>query len=261
MKRIKNISCLLLFVIFAVTAKAADDLPERPNPQRLVNDFTGTLQQGEIQQLEKKLVDFHNSTSTQIAVVITDDLKGYESSDFAIRLHEKWQIGQKGKDNGILILIKPSGSTGEHKAFISVGYGLEAVIPDATAKKIVEYEMIPQFKEGKFYAGLDAATSVLMKLALKEFTATDYLNKHKKNPLRAYWPVLAIVAIVILMSIMRTRRYAGSNNVPFLTAFFLMGMGSGSSGSGSFGNFSSGGGGFSGFGGGSTGGGGAGGSW
>lgn len=100
------------------------------SPRRLVNDFAGLLSDSQRQALERKLVDFDRETSTQIAVVTVDDLGDYAPSDFAQRLHDKWGVGREGKNNGILVLVKPSvpGSRGE--AYISVGYGLEGVIPD-----------------------------------------------------------------------------------------------------------------------------------
>lgn len=127
---------LRMFLFWAALAPAgisAQDLPEPMSPRRLVNDFAGLLSDSQRQALERKLVDFDRETSTQIAVVTVDDLGDYAPSDFAQRLHDKWGVGREGKNNGILVLVKPSvpGSRGE--AYISVGYGLEGVIPDITA--------------------------------------------------------------------------------------------------------------------------------
>ena len=117
-----------MFLFWAALAPAgisAQDLPEPMSPRRLVNDFAGLLSDSQRQALERKLVDFDRETSTQIAVVTVDDLGDYAPSDFAQRLHDKWGVGREGKNNGILVLVKPSvpGSRGE--AYISVGYGLE----------------------------------------------------------------------------------------------------------------------------------------
>ena len=103
---------LKLFLIFFVglsvsAAIEAQDFPEKQYPPRLVNDFAGMLNGREMSELENKLVAFNDSTSTQIAIVIVNDLKGYDVADYAQRLAEQWGIGQRGLDNGILILVKP----------------------------------------------------------------------------------------------------------------------------------------------------------
>ena len=166
-----------MFLFWAALAPAgisAQDLPEPMSPRRLVNDFAGLLSDSQRQALERKLVDFDRETSTQIAVVTVDDLGDYAPSDFAQRLHDKWGVGREGKNNGILVLVKPSvpGSRGE--AYISVGYGLEGVIPDITAGRILDNEMIPRFREGDIYGGIDRTADVLMQLSRGEFTAEQY---------------------------------------------------------------------------------------
>ncbi len=86
----------------------AQQLPDQMSPPRLVNDFAGLLDEAQRRSLEQKLADFDRETSTQITVVTVDDLDGYAPADYAQRLHDKWGVGRKGKDNGILILVKPS---------------------------------------------------------------------------------------------------------------------------------------------------------
>jgi len=266
---------IVFFVCFFTNKSFSQDIPERPSPPRLVNDFVGILDQTQNNNLENKLVQFNNSTSTQIVIVIVPDLSGTDPADYAIQLGEKWGVGQKGKDNGIVVLVKPTGGKGQKKAFISVGYGLESVIPDATARQIVDNEMISYFKNNEFYQGLDNGTTILMQLASKEFSATDYNKKVSKSALMKY-SIIGILIIFVLLFIFfskvsSAKAYAKTNNMGLWAAFWLL-MASGnhsghynnfSSGSGGFGGWGSGssGGGFSGFGGGSFGGGGAGGSW
>lgn len=260
---IKRISILFLFLVAIFSQSIAQDgIPERPSPPRLVNDYVGILSTEEVQQLEYKLVKFDDSTSNQIVIAIVNDFAGYDRADFAYRLGEKWGVGQKDKDNGIVIVVKPTGGSGERQAFIAPGKGLEGVIPDATAKRIVDTEMISLFKENKYYEGLDVTTSRLMSLALGEFSSNDYMAKTKKSPLVSLIPFIIFIIIFIIMRLSNARSYSAGKNIPFWTALFLASSmrGGGSSGS-SFGNFSSGGGSFGGFGGGSFGGGGAGGSW
>jgi uncharacterized protein len=141
-------------LVLVATAQSTA-LPERPNPPRLVTDFTMTLSNDQQAMLEQKLRNYADSTSTQIAIVVVKDLGLYEISDYAIALGQKWGIGQKNKDNGLLILW----STGNRKIFIATGYGMEEKVPDAIAKRIVNQVLIPYFKEARYYEGLDLATS------------------------------------------------------------------------------------------------------
>ncbi len=265
MKTLARIFCTLIFVFYSVFL-FADDFPKRPYPPRLVNDFTNFLQDHEKNRLEQKLVRFNNETSTQIAIVILKDLKGYDKADYAFGLAEKWGIGQAGKNNGILILIKPKTPESKGEVFIATGYGLEGAVPDAIAKRIVENEILPKFRNSDYFSGLDEATNILMELTKGEYTADEYLKRtNYQNPGIFVW-ILFIIIFVIFSLVGRARRarqYSLGHNIPFWMALMMMG-GSRGSHRGSYGNFSSGGGsfgGFSGFGGGSFGGGGAGGSW
>lgn len=261
------LNLILILSVFCLISKNtfAQDIPAKPNPPRLVNDFAAILSPGELNALENKLVAFNDSTSTQIVIVTVADLGGYDVSEFATKLGESWGVGQKGKNNGIVILIKPTGGKGQKKTFISVGYGLEGVIPDAIANRIIDNEMIPEFKTGNYYAGLDKATTVLFGLAKGEFTAANYKKKTQPKGSTAFAFIFPILIILIFIFISRRRR-GGSNTIGgsglpwFLAGMFL---GGGGNSSGSWGNFSGGGGsgGFGGFGGGGFGGGGAGGSW
>lgn len=255
----------MLFFTSLIATAQTDDIPAPPKPPRLVNDFAGFLNPEEQSLLERKLVAFDDSTSTQIAIVIVKSLNGYEISDMGTRIIEKWGIGEKGKNNGILILIKPKTQDEKGGVAISTGYGIESFVTDALSKRIIEQEIVPSFREGQYYLGLDRAVNVLMSITRGQFTADQYLAKKGKG---SKFPVfIIIIMIVLLISIFNRNSSNGSknissrSNVPF---WLLMGglLGSGSSsGSGSYGDFNSGGGGFGGFGGGSGGGGGASGSW
>ena len=119
---IKNTFFVLLLLFSAFGLKAQDEFPQRPEPPRLVNDLAGMLSGGEQQQLEAKLVQFGEQTSTQIAIVTVPTLSGYDRADYAYRLAEKWGVGQKGKNNGILILVKPKTANEKGEIFVAVGY-------------------------------------------------------------------------------------------------------------------------------------------
>ncbi len=242
----------------------AGPVPPKPDPPRLVNDFAGMLTSEQVSALERKLVAFNDTTSNQIVIVTLNDLEDYQPYEVAYEIGEKWGVGQKGFDNGIVILLKPKTAGSKGQVFIATGYGLEGAIPDATAKMIVEREMIPHFREGRYYEGLDQATDVLMSLAVGEFKSDEYAGSGAREVLFSLFPLLLIFFILFLSFSRRARQYGKANDLPFWTAFFL--LSSMNNHRGHFGGFSSGGGGFGGggfggFGGGGFGGGGAGGSW
>jgi uncharacterized protein len=258
----KRTFIFLWIILTGFAAFSQDGIPDKPQPPRLVNDFAAVLSPAEVNALEQKLVHFNDSTSTQIVVVTVNDLGGYDVSDFTDRLGEKWGVGQKEKNNGIIILIKPTGGQGQRKARISVAYGLEGAIPDATARKIVDNEMIPYFEKNQYYQGIDAAVNILISLSKGEFTADQYNKRVKGNPFVTLIPIIIILIIIIFM--VNNKRKGPMSPGKSLPFWMLLGMmGSGRS-EGSWGGFSGGGssgGGFGGFGGGSFGGGGASGSW
>jgi uncharacterized protein len=263
---------LMLFValFFSLTSNAQDEFPARPEPPRLVNDFAGVLSTEQVASLENKLVNFYQKTSTQIAIVTVKSIAGYDKADYAQKLSEKWGIGQKGKNNGILILVKPKMAQERGEVFVAVGYGLEAVVPDAVAREaLVGAELIPAFKQNDYFTGLDKSTDVLISLTSGEFTADQYVKATKKGG-KSGGPGGFFVIMVILIIFFIFRRRGGNSRGLGTTQSFLGGMllGNmlGGNHGGSWGGFSggggsSGGGGFGGFGGGSFGGGGAGGSW
>jgi uncharacterized protein len=260
-KKIKS-GVLVLFLIL-ISAISFGQIPDQPNPPRLVNDFAQILSSDELQSLESKLVAFDDSTSVQIAVVIVPTLAGYEKADYANQLGEKWKVGGSKFDNGFVILIKPKSTSESGEAFIATGYGVEGSVPDATAFDIVNNEMIPHFKQNDYYGGIDAATNVIMSLVKGEFKADSY-RKHKGKGS----PVVPIIIIIVVIIIMLMRNNGNNHTINrsgsagWLLFPWLMGGGfGGGSGGSSSGGFGGGGGGFGGFGGGSFGGGGAGGSW
>lgn len=259
---------IFIFSILISFSVHSQNVPDRPEPPRLVNDFANVLSDNEEAQLESKLDSYARQTSTQIVVVTVESLDGYESSMYAFELGEKWGVGQEGKDNGVVVLFKPKTQNENGQVFVAVGYGLEGVIPDAVANRvIVQNEMIPRFEVGDIYGGLLNGTQVIMDLAAGEYTADEYVQQAESSK-GAGLGIFLFLLFFFIIPILRGRRrryYTGGSNLPF---WLLMGgmMGSGHRG-GSWGNFSGGsgsfggGGGFGGFGGGGFGGGGAGGSW
>lgn len=255
---------LLLFIGFIISGLVFA-LPDKPVPPRLVNDFASVFSQQEIIELENKLVDFSNRTTTQIVVVTLNSLDGMPAAMAAQQIGEKWGVGTADFDNGIVVLFKPKTSDSKGEIRIEVGRGLEAVIPDAIANRITDNEMIPKFKQNDIYGGINAGIDVLISLSLKEYSAQAYEKKTGiKGKAKGFGIVIIIILVILFQLFSSSRRIRrsslGSSNLPLWVLLSMMGSGSNRH-SGSFGNFSSGGGGFGGFGGGSFGGGGAGGSW
>jgi uncharacterized protein len=253
---------LLLFTVLFISvwakAQIEKDIPSRPNPPRLVNDFTGTLTREQIQALEQKLVAYDDSTSNQIAVVIVNTTGNYSIEEFALGILRNWGVGGKQNNNGIVILI----SKDDHKIRIETGYGLEGRIPDLTAKSIIDNDLTPNFKEGNFYRGLDKATDDIIKAAAGEYKAPAGYHKKGKG-----LPIGSIIFLIIILSLifgagggrnggMMSRRGYRGFGTGWIIGSMMGGGGSGWSGGGG-----GGGGGFGGFGGGGGGGGGASGGW
>lgn len=269
---IKSSLAVFLLVAFSYLQGIAqvDRIPEKPVPARLYVDLDGLgfLSPSEEEALEVRLDRFAMETSNQIAVVVVDDLKDMEPYDFATRLGKKWGIGG-ADDNGVVVLIKPTGGKGQRKLFIAVGRGLEAVIPDLTAKTIVDNELVPRFKNKQFYAGITAALDVLEPLAKGEINKSQYGKRlaKKKNQQLIILGIIAVILLVVFLGLRKSksaRTYGGAYGQRRDSGFGgFWWFGGGGFGGGNSGGGSSGGGfgGFDGFGGGDFGGGGAGGDW
>ncbi len=259
--KIKALPFLLCLLLLASLEGVAQDFPQPMSPPRIVNDFANLLNSKENNMLESKLRQYRDSTSTEIGVVILNTIGQDDINIYGAELAQKWGIGQRGKENGLLILI----AIDDRKVSISTGYGMEGVIPDAYAKRVIERYIAPNFREQKYFEGLDQGTSILMSMASGEFKADPRSKKRTPGVLSL---ILVFFFIVVpFISVLRGRRgHFASRKPSFWTMLFLMSSmnrGSGNtfndfnSGRGNFG----GGGGFGGFGGGSFGGGGASGSW
>ncbi len=258
------LSFLFTTVAFGADIFDKDGIPTKPNPPRLVNDFTNIIPDGEEAQIEKYLEELALSSKTRVVVITTPTLNNYDKAQFAYEVGERWGVGEKGFDNGVVMLVKPKEVDGKGSTFIATGYGLEGIIPDAIAKRIVEQEMIPRFKQQDYVGGIAAGLQVVSDLALKEYPASAYAQKSKKKTrvkgIGGGIIFIIFIIFAILSRINRARHYSMGSGTSIWTALFLANAMRGSSG-GSWSDFSSGSGGFGGFGGGSFGGGGAGGDW
>ncbi len=263
--KFKHIPLLLAIILLSsYYCFAQSGIPDAPNPPKLVNDYAGILKPDEIKELESELVAFNDSTSVQIAVIVVPSLNGYDKADFAQQIGQKWGVGGSKFNNGFVVLVKPKTNTEKGEAFISTGYGVEPLVPDATAWDIVNNEMIPYFKQNDYYNGINAAVVTLIKFTQGEFKADTY-GKSKGSG----WVSFLIIVLIFLLifwinhrgSKNQTISKRGSSSGPIFFPPFTSSRGR-NSGWGGGGGWSSGGsGGFGGFGGGGFGGGGAGGSW
>jgi uncharacterized protein len=264
-------SAIFLFLLFSLCTAFVNgqgnenDFPPRPNPPRLINDLAMKLSREEVQALEAKLLAYSDSTSTQIAIVVVKSIGSYEISQYASELAMRWQIGVKGKNNGMLILW----STGERKIYIATGYGLEEKVPDAIAKRIVNQLIIPNFKLGAYYQGLNMATDEVISRLSGTFEADEQAG-NEEFPFEFFLIMLFMMLFIIYMIRRNGGRgnrfndnnrggFGGGGGMPWIISSGG-GSGWGGSGGGSWGGGDSGGG-FGGFGGGDFGGGGAGGDY
>ncbi|MES2430734.1 MAG: TPM domain-containing protein [Bacteroidota bacterium] len=261
MKLFKHIF-FTLFVFCCTNLFGQQNIPERPNPPKLVNDALALLTHDQQLALEQKLVAFDQRTSTQIAIVTTNDIAGMDVGDYAVELGRKWGVGNKNFNNGVVVVIYRSQDNTKRKVFIASGEGLEGVLPDYTGSEIVNNEMIPFLKGGDYYQALNNGTDAIIKATEGKYKAPEGYGK--KKGLSFGKIILIIILVIVFLSIgskgggggsyMSRRGHRGFNGP------VIWFPGSGSSGS-SGGGFGGGGGGFGGFGGGSFGGGGAGGDW
>jgi len=259
LKFLLRLRVFLLLIAFIPIAGSAQNIPDQTNPPRLVNDFADVLSDGQEQELEKKLLAYEDSTSTQIAVVLVKNLDGTDVADYAVKLALKWKIGTK-KDNGVLFLA----SMEEHKTRIEVGYGLEGVLPDITTKRILTEDVKPYFKQQQYYEGIDLATTHIIQAARGEYKG-EYQYSSKKGRKKGKGLGIGFtILIIILIIVFASNRRGGGGGGGFLTGMILgnlLGNAGRRGGGGGWGDFSSGGGSFGGFGGGSFGGGGSSGDW
>ncbi|WP_316746619.1 TPM domain-containing protein [Pedobacter gandavensis] len=239
----------------------AQEFPPKPN--KLVNDYTGTLTASQLQQLEQKLVAFDDSTSTQIAIAIVKSVGDYDIGEYALELGRKWGVGGKSKNNGIMIVA----ALGDRKISIQTGYGVEGALPDLYVRRIIDNDIKPYFKTGDYYAGLQAGTDAIIRYTKGEYKNDKPKVGQNQGGGAAGIIIIIIIVIVVIVILKKGGGSGGGGQViggrGVADALFwsmLLSGGRGSGGSG-FGGGSSGGGGFGGFGGGSFGGGGSSGSW
>jgi uncharacterized protein len=229
---------VLLSVLTGALFAQSQNLP--PKPDRYITDHAGVIDASTLATINGQLENVEKETSNQIVVAIYPSLPPDASVDqYTIDTYNAWGLGQKGKDNGALLLI----FVNDHKMFICTGRGLEGALPDAVCKNIITEIISPAFKQGNFSGGVQAGVNAMIAATKGEYQGTGTTDAEQKSTDEAIpWGIIFVVIIIFLLT-----RYGSSYGGPIIYT------------GGGWGGFG-GGGGFSG-GGGSSAGGGAGGGW
>ena len=222
----KKILSLFSFLAVFFTSSADDAVFQRPSAKMLVVDNANAFYDWQLELLTAKLDSFEMATSTQIQIYTTTDLHGYSIADFGQRLGEGWGVGQESFNNGIVIIYKPKTETEDGEVTIQTGYGIEPLIPDAICKRIIENEMIPCFRDGYVYRGIDKAVNVCISLTKGEFSAEDYVGS-SSNYYSSYddygsgssyeeleardYVVVVLFFVFMIVSVILSTRYANKH--------------------------------------------------
>lgn len=240
---------IFLLILVLAGGFAIADIPDFTGKR--VNDFAGALSGSQEQTLEAMLESAEDQTSSQFVLVVISSLEGDVIEDYSIRLAEKWKIGQKGLDNGAILLVAMK----ERKLRIEVGYGLEPMLTDLKTGYIIRQLIVPKFKQGDYYGGIYNGLNAITGIVNKEFEISpEELARFKKtrNRTRGKSPIpfgFWIIIVIIVINLMKSgggrggRGYRGRGG-----GVFFGGGGSsfGGGGGSSFGGFSGGGGSFGG---------------
>jgi len=237
MKKYILISTIFLFCISNVFSL------DVPKIEARINDNANIISSNDERKLETLLKDVESKTSSQVALLTINSLQGENLEDYAMRVAQSWQLGQKKFDNGVLMLVAMK----EKKIRIEVGYGLESIITDAKSGYIIRNYIVPEFKNGNFTGGITNGLLAISGLVTNEFEITDselaQYSKQQKSGKRTQIPFgLFIFLFMFIFGGFRRRRGG------LFTALFLGSLlgGGRSRGGGGFGGFSGGGGSFGG---------------
>lgn len=250
--RVKRLFWLAFAVIFVSSMLLAVDFPT-PTPYKYINDYVGVVEQEYVQKIVSVGKELEDKTTAQVTAVIVDSLQGMSIEEYAVELFRRWGIGQKGKDNGVLLLV----AIKDREMRIEVGYGLEGAIPDGKAGRIRDEYIIPYFKEGDYSKGVYYGYLALAREVAKEYNVELTLDVNAELPESSSDSVgideiVFIIVLIVVLILIFSR-----NGVRYIGPRGPMGPG----GFGGFGGSGRSSGGFGGFGGGRSGGGGASGKW
>ena len=194
MKQVRPL--LALYFLLAVSHAVAASFPA---PQGYVNDFAGILDADSRAKLSSLVSQVEKRTTAEIAVVTVQSLGGMSVEEYANRLFQKWGIGKKGKDNGLLVLICPN----ERKMRVEVGYGLEGVITDGLAGSVIRHDFTPAFKRGDYGEGTVEGVAQLARFVTGTESAYDWMQAHPEpkpegHLLESIWTTLFLSIFVVI---------------------------------------------------------------
>ncbi len=260
----KRVLALLLLVLAWSGLVVGERVQDLPAPTNYVNDFARVLSPGTLASLNALCAQVDRQAHAQLAVVTVKNLDGEPIENFATALEDKWKVGKKGTDRGLLLIL----ATDDRKYRIEVGYGLEGILPDGRVGDIGR-QMVPYLRQNDYDGAVTMAVRQIAGVIAADAGVTlntglrpGYAPAQQPKPL-SLGEVL-VLGVILLLVIFFLARVGGSGLLGFLIGMFLGGGGGGRGGGGygGGGGFGGGGGGgFGGFGGGSSGGGGASGSW
>ena len=260
-KGVMKILWVFIALFSFLTSFAQFEIPKKPDFQTSVYDYANLLSAEEKTKLEEKLIRYSDSTSTQIIVATVTTINGEDIGILTPKWAQEWGIGQAKEDNGVFILVAQK----ERKIWISPGYGLEDRLTAGIGGEITRNIIVPEFKAGSYYKGLDKGADALFDVFKGKYKGERKQTKKGNNiPIL---PILIIVLILIFIAIKNKNNNGNNGNsgggMSLTDIILLSSLGrSGGFGGGGFGGGSSGGGGFGGgFGGGGFSGGGSGGGW
>jgi uncharacterized protein len=186
---------LALILLLALPLRAAGlDVPKL---QARVTDLAGLLSQEEVSSLEAKLRDLETSDSTQVAVLVIPGLEGEVLEDYSERVATAWRLGQQGRDNGALLLVAMK----ERKIRIEVGYGLEGRLTDALSRRIIQDEIVPNFRAGSFYQGIDAGVAAIIQAVRGQYQAASRPSSQRRSAARRFdWIIVMLFPLLWILS-------------------------------------------------------------
>ncbi len=218
---------LLVCLLALLPAAWGQELTQVPALKARVTDLTGALAPDQAARLEQKLAAFEARKGSQIAVLIVPTTNPESIDQYSIRVAEQWKLGRKGVDDGALLLVAKD----DRALRIEVGYGLEGALPDAIAKRIIEDIVVPRFKSGDFYGGIDAGVDAMIKVvdgeALpppeKQWRAPGNFNTGNLHSLFIIGIILVVVAGGLLRAVVGRLPAAGLiGGVAGVIAWFLV---------------------------------------
>ena len=264
--RFRKLKLVCVLWLISTSCIAQFTIPEKPALETSLYDYIDLLGPSEKNALEQKLIRYADSTSTQIVVAIIESTEGENINFLGAQWGQAWGIGQANEDNGILVLL----ARGDRRIAINTGYGIESTLTDGLSRRIIENVIIPEFKKGDYYAGLDRGADAIFEVLTGQFKEDRSFDRKGRFPFGAILPIVIFIIIMIILA-SRNRRGGGGRRggrkkgLDIWDIIILSNMGRGGyrgRSGGGFGSGSFGGGGFSGgFGGGGFGGGGASGGW